>query len=70
VLAGGAKERELTAAELRVGSLILVEGELHPSHADQPPGMEVDRWEKVEPASPRDQGRQVDDPESTDRRAN
>jgi len=52
VLAGGAKVDELEAAEVLVGSRIAVEGELHPSHADEPPGMKVDEWRKLEPVSP------------------
>ena len=48
VLAGGERIDELLDSGLPPGSRIRVAGHLHPSHADEPPGMEVDEWEEVD----------------------
>lgn len=48
VLAGGERFDELEESGLPIGSRVLVEGKMHPSHADRPPGMEVQRWEELE----------------------
>ncbi len=44
VLAGGAKAEELRKRTDLQGQRLKVSGKLHPSHADQPPGMTVERW--------------------------
>ncbi|MFQ5696195.1 MAG: heavy-metal-associated domain-containing protein [Terriglobia bacterium] len=44
-LAGGEKADELgQRGDLR-GQRVRVTGKLHPSHADRPPGLTVERWE-------------------------
>ncbi len=44
VLAGGAKADELRARSDLLGKRLRVTGKLHPSHADSPPGLSVERW--------------------------
>lgn len=44
VLAGGAKAEELEKRADWLGQRLRVTGKLHPSHADQPPGLTVERW--------------------------
>ncbi|MBI2956600.1 MAG: hypothetical protein HYY26_04735 [Acidobacteria bacterium] len=44
VLAGGAKAAELKQQTELVGKRLRVTGKLHPSHADQPPGLTVEQW--------------------------
>ena len=50
VLAGGMKAGELEGRSDLIGKQLRVTGKLHPSHADQPPGITVDRWTLVTPA--------------------
>ena len=47
VLAGGTKEEELREREDLLGQQLRVTGKLHPSHADQAPGITVEHWEPV-----------------------
>ena len=49
ILAGGERIDDLRASGPALGSRIVVEGLLHPSHGDQPPGMEVQKWMQVKP---------------------
>ena len=44
VLAGGAKVEELNNRSDLLGKRVQVTGKLHPSHADQPPGLTVDSF--------------------------
>ena len=48
VLAGGAKAEELRERSDLIGRRLSVTGVLHPSHADKPPGITVERWELVD----------------------
>ena len=50
VLAGGEGIDELTKKLGLRGQRIRVTGKLHPSHAEEPPGLTVDTWEEAEPA--------------------
>jgi len=52
ILAGGEGIEELKASGPALGSRVRVEGQLHPSHADKPAGMEIDEWEELERAEP------------------
>lgn len=45
VLAGGAQAAALTKRTDLVGKKIRVTGKLHPSHADQPPGLTVEEFQ-------------------------
>ncbi len=47
VLAGGAKAEELTGRRDLLGKRLRLSGRLHPSHADRPPGLTVERWTPV-----------------------
>ncbi len=47
ILGGGAGFDELENADLPAGSLLWVEGLMHPSHADKPAGMMVEQWRRV-----------------------
>lgn len=47
VLAGGAQGDALTDREDLLGRRLRVRGELHPEHADQPPGLTVERFEPL-----------------------
>lgn len=47
VLAGGAQTEELKKRSDLLGQRVRVTGKLHPSHADQPPGLTVVRWERA-----------------------
>ncbi len=47
VLAGGAKAEELERRGDLLGQRLRVVGKLHPSHAEQPPGLTVEIWERV-----------------------
>lgn len=49
VLAGGAKGEELARRDDLLGQRLRVTGTLHPSHADQPPGLTVEQWVAVNP---------------------
>ncbi len=51
VLAGGAKAEELRARSDLLGKRLRVTGKLHPSHADSPPGLSVERWTLAGPAN-------------------
>jgi len=44
VLAGGARAEELTGRHDLLGKRVRVSGRLHPSHADRPPGLTIERW--------------------------
>lgn len=44
VLAGGGKAEELEKRADLLGKRVRVRGTLHPYHADQPPGLTVERW--------------------------
>lgn len=44
VLVGGAKEEELKKRSDLLSRRVRVTGKLHPSHADEPPGLTVERW--------------------------
>lgn len=44
VLAGGAKADELKNRTELFQKKLRVTGKLHPSHADRPPGLTVERW--------------------------
>ena len=48
VLAGGAKAEELRERSDLIGQRLSVTGVLHPSHAEKPPGITVERWELVD----------------------
>ena len=47
VLAGGAKAEELEGRAELLGQRLRGTGKLHPSHADRPPGLTVERWAHV-----------------------
>ena len=47
VLAGGAQAEVLAKRADLVGRRIRVQGELHPGHADQPPGLTVEKFERL-----------------------
>jgi hypothetical protein len=47
VLAGGAKADELEKRTDLLQKKLRVMGNLHPSHADKPPGLTVERWSIV-----------------------
>ena len=47
VLAGGEKAAELEKRSDLFGRHVRVRGKLHPSHADQPPGLTVEGWEEA-----------------------
>ena len=47
VLAGGPKVDELSQKPQLLGQRIRVNGTLHPSHADEPPGLTVETWEEM-----------------------
>ena len=47
ILTGGPKEEELRERSV-IGRRLSVMGVLHPSHADKPPGITVERWELVD----------------------
>ncbi len=49
VLTGGEELDALRASRLPAGSRIVVEGDLHPPHADKPPGLTVRSWRELEP---------------------
>ena len=49
VLAGGAKAEELEGRPELLGKRLRVTGKLHPSHADRPPGLTVERWALADP---------------------
>lgn len=49
VLAGGAKAEELKKRSDLLGKRLRVTGTLHPYHADQPPGLTVERWTLLGP---------------------
>ncbi len=49
VLAGGAKAEELEGRAGLLGKRLRVTGKLHPSHADRPPGLTVERWALAAP---------------------
>ncbi len=49
VLAGGAKAEELEGRAELLGKRLRVTGKLHPSHADRPPGLMVERWALADP---------------------
>jgi hypothetical protein len=49
VLAGGAKSEELKARSDLPSNRLRVTGRLHPSHADRPPGLTVERWALIGP---------------------
>ena len=49
VLAGGAKAEELEGRAELLGKRLRVTGKLHPSHADRPPGLTVERWALADP---------------------
>ncbi len=44
VLAGGAKAEEVEKRADLLGQRLRVTGKLHPSHAEQPPGLTVEIW--------------------------
>ena len=48
ILAGGAKAEELRERSSLIGRRLGVTGVLHPSHADKPPGITVERWELMD----------------------
>jgi hypothetical protein len=48
VLAGGAKADELKKRSDLFQKRLRVAGKLHPSHADKPPGLTVERWSLVD----------------------
>jgi len=48
ILASGAKAEELRERSDLIGRRLSVTGVLHPSHADKPPGITVERWELVD----------------------
>ncbi len=48
VLAGGAKIDEIRKRRDLLGKRLRVSGKLHPSHADKPPGLSVERWTSVD----------------------
>jgi hypothetical protein len=48
VLAGGAKAEELEGLAELLGKRLRVTGKLHPSHADRPPGLTVERWHALQ----------------------
>lgn len=45
VLAGGARAEELKKQSGLLGKRVRVRGKVHPSHADQPPGLTVQSFE-------------------------
>jgi hypothetical protein len=47
VLAGGPKADELEKRTDLLQKRLRVTGKLHPSHADKPPGLTVERWSLV-----------------------
>lgn len=47
VLAGGAKVEELNSRSDLLGKRVRVTGKLHPSHADRPPGLTVEKFERL-----------------------
>ncbi|MFB3140089.1 MAG: helix-hairpin-helix domain-containing protein, partial [Candidatus Acidiferrales bacterium] len=49
VLTGGAKAEELEGRAELLGKRLRVTGKLHPSHADRPPGLTVERWTLAAP---------------------
>ena len=48
ILAGGAKAEELRERSDLIGRRLSVTGVLHPSHAEKPAGLTVERWELVD----------------------
>ena len=44
VLAGGERAEELSNQPELIGQRVRVTGNLHPSHADKPPGLTVESW--------------------------
>src|SRR5262249_45591269 len=51
VLAGGAKAEELKGRSDLPDNRLRVTGRLHPSHADRPPGLTVERWALIRPTN-------------------
>ena len=47
VLAGGKAIESVSNRPELIGTRIRVTGKLHPSHAEKPPGITVERWERV-----------------------
>ena len=62
VLAGGAQAGALTERTELAGKRLRVRGELHPEHADRPPGLTVEKFEQL-----RDEGKSEKPPASASR---
>ncbi len=54
LLRGGEVVEALRGKEDLVGQRLRLRGQLHASHADQPPGLAVEEWKMVEPEAETD----------------